>query len=436
MWLQEHTNFFSEPTLTNMVWYKPWTWFSNTAKNIKQNTNSSTLKNALTNYVKAVNDLNNKSNARIYGVMMQKKNGTNATYKNRIINGVAKIVIASRGAIPKAAEAAAGEAPVGPAVEAVNNATRKVKELNNFMATLQGTANEQNTAYFKAKRNPVNNKATNAGRTNGAPRYQNTFNRLINFKKQTSGMELNDYIGSLQGNNAAKVATYIGSGRNLAKNRTTNANRKGGAAAKHANFFKAVNQAILNQKINNLRKKAPAGAQLSRNNLARLYLTTYPNNLNKNRGLNTAGKHSILFSVINQIIKEEAQKKQINVSTQPLSEIAKQLRAIVVNTPPANLTNNSKRINRANSALKQKYNGKYLEDIGSEPNWNAAFNRLMRSPELNTDEKKNLLKRIYFAYKKLPINPSRTNRAKLTERLAGVNNWNTFKARYPNSPKF
>ena len=85
-----------------MVWWNPASWFGRgAAKSMIAEANSATLRNALRNYVNAVNKLNNKSNAQIYGLLMKTGNGANASYKNRIVNGVAQIVVASRRALPR-----------------------------------------------------------------------------------------------------------------------------------------------------------------------------------------------------------------------------------------------------------------------------------------------------------------------------------------------
>ena len=112
-----------------MVWYNPLSWFSRNANAIAQKASTNVLKSALRNYIKAVNNLPNKNNAYIYGLMMKTANGANASYKNRFTNGIAKIVAASRRGIVQAANAVVNGAPEGPAAVAVNNATRKINNL-------------------------------------------------------------------------------------------------------------------------------------------------------------------------------------------------------------------------------------------------------------------------------------------------------------------
>lgn len=162
-----------------MVWWNPTTWFSRgAAKSMINEANSATLRNALRNYVNAVNKLNNKNNAHIYGLLMKTANGANSSYKNRIVNGVAKIIVASRRALPKAAEAVAGIAPETQAAVAVNNAAAKIKNLNNFMAEFKGgNANALAKYYTNSGRNSKTNRNINSGR-NGGARYTSLWNNL------------------------------------------------------------------------------------------------------------------------------------------------------------------------------------------------------------------------------------------------------------------
>jgi len=116
-----------------MVWYNPFSWFSRNANAIARKASTNVLKSALRNYIKAVNSLkpNMRTNQAITKLL--NKANVNATNKriirNRLANGVAKIVFASRPAIAQAANVVANGAPEGPAAVAVNNATRKI---NNF----------------------------------------------------------------------------------------------------------------------------------------------------------------------------------------------------------------------------------------------------------------------------------------------------------------
>ena len=152
-----------------MVWWNPLSWFSRSAQTVLANANTSVLRNALRNYIKAVNNLPNKNNAHIYGLMMKTANGANASYKNRMVNGIAKIVAASHRGIAQAATAVANGAPEGAAAAAVNNATAAIKNLNNRMAEL-------NTLLPPGASATPNNKA----RLYMAKKYNNSANRTIN----------------------------------------------------------------------------------------------------------------------------------------------------------------------------------------------------------------------------------------------------------------
>jgi hypothetical protein len=162
-----------------MVWWNPASWFDRgTAKSMINEVNSATLRNALRNYVNAVNKLNNKNNAQIYGLLMKTANGANASYKNRIVDGVAKIVAASRRALPKAVEAAAGMAPETGAAAAVNNATAKINNLNKLMSGFKGgNANALAKFYGNSGRNYKSNRNLNSRRSGGA-RYASLWNNL------------------------------------------------------------------------------------------------------------------------------------------------------------------------------------------------------------------------------------------------------------------
>jgi hypothetical protein len=116
-----------------MVWYNPLSWFRRSAQNSISNANTNVLKTALRNYIKAVNSLkpNGRTNQAITNLLNQANvNATNKrVIRNRLANGIAKVVAASRRGIAQAAAAVAAGAPEGPAAAAVNNATRKINKL-------------------------------------------------------------------------------------------------------------------------------------------------------------------------------------------------------------------------------------------------------------------------------------------------------------------
>ena len=147
--------------------------------------NTATLRNALKNYVNAVNKLNNKNNAFIYGLLMKTKEGENASYKNRIVNGVAKIVSASRRALPKVMNTVVNGQPEGEAAAKVNTVTNKIKNLNSFMNGFTGGNSNALTKYYKnSKRNLNANRTINASRNDG-PRYANLWKKLNETRGQS-----------------------------------------------------------------------------------------------------------------------------------------------------------------------------------------------------------------------------------------------------------
>jgi hypothetical protein len=120
-----------------MVWYNPFSWFSRQAQNALQNANTNVLKNALRNYIKAVNNYNkNKLTTQDVRNVLNKVVGNNnkRIIKNRLANGVARAIAASRRALPSAVEASVQTAMAGPngtitesaAAKEVNNATMNV----------------------------------------------------------------------------------------------------------------------------------------------------------------------------------------------------------------------------------------------------------------------------------------------------------------------
>ena len=216
-------------------------WFSKstqTARVIANNANTNVLVSALRNYVSAVNSLkpNMRTSQAITNLLNQAnvKANNKRVIRNRLANGIAKIVAASRRALPQAAAAVANGAPEGPAAAAVNNATAKIKNLNAFMNTLKS------------------------------------------------------------GNAAAQVSAYITGGRNETNNRALNAGR----GAKYTSLFNAVNIARLNKKISNLGSQLPNGSQITNANRAMMYMSKYSSNYIRNKAINKNGKYAGLWAAI------------------------------------------------------------------------------------------------------------------------------------------
>jgi len=264
-----------------MVWWNPLSWFSRSAQTVLANANTSVLKNALRNYIKAVNNLPNKNNAYIYGLMMKTANGANASYKNRFTNGIAKIVAASRRGIVQAANAVANGAPEGPAAAAVNNATAKINNLNRRMAELNtllppgATATPNNMArlYMAKKHNNVANRAINT-----AGKYASIWAAINALKTSATAPALNE-VNRMKKINAA-LGEINAAGNNInklrgIKTRLNNAGfNRGQAAASVITKYDIIsnklaankalknaealtvnsNQATINSVLNQLRK--------------------------------------------------------------------------------------------------------------------------------------------------------------------------------------
>lgn len=143
-----------------MPW-NPLSWFKRPAQTALQNANTNVLKLALRNYIKAVNNYekNNLTTSDVRNVLSRViGNNNKRTIKNRLANGVARAIAASRHAIPTALEVATSvsAAPKGTITEAtaaknVNNATKNVNRayiMNTILknVTKLNTPNKQTAA--------------------------------------------------------------------------------------------------------------------------------------------------------------------------------------------------------------------------------------------------------------------------------------------------
>lgn len=170
-----------------MVWYNPLTWFSRSAQVILNNSNTNVLKSALENYIKAVKSLkpNGRTNQAITNLLNQANvNATNKrVIRNRLANGVAKIVAASKNSLGMAAAATTG-APAAPsetqAAAAVNNATAKINAVSGaFVKNQYNTAaNNVQAAINKAK--STNNLLSKQAAINKAKNALKAYKSLMN----------------------------------------------------------------------------------------------------------------------------------------------------------------------------------------------------------------------------------------------------------------
>jgi len=246
-----------------MVWYNPFSWFSRNANAIARKASTSVLKNALRNYIKAVNSLkpNMRTNQAITKLL--NKANVNATNKriirNRLANGVAKIVFASRPAIAQAANVVATGAPEGPAAMAVNNVTAKINNLNRRMAELNtllppgATATPNNTArlYMAKKHNNVANRAINT-----AGKYASIWAAINALKTSATAPALNE-VNRMKKINAA-LGEINAAGNNInklrgIKTRLNNAgfNRSQAAASVITKYDIISNKLVANKALKN-----------------------------------------------------------------------------------------------------------------------------------------------------------------------------------------
>ena len=147
------------------------------AANGLKNAKTATLRSALTNYINATKNMNAAAIRKALNIKMGPLAKNN--YKNRIANGVANAIIASKGANVAVNAANAGATPETAAAVVVNNAVSKLANLNALMNSISAEKpNRKIVLYQKYKRNFNANRALNAGR-NGGPKYANFFNTMV-----------------------------------------------------------------------------------------------------------------------------------------------------------------------------------------------------------------------------------------------------------------
>lgn len=236
------------------------------AEAAKKNANTQVLKNALDQYIEAIQNVPNANKVR--SIMNNNGNFVNAngkplprSYKNRIANGIAMAAFKAKEA---AKEARQGNIPESKAAVVVNNARAKINNLN----------------------------------------------ALIN---------------GLQGNNASRVRGYLlqveTKGRKINNNRATNASRIGGP--RFTKFFNSINQVRLNNKMNNLSAKIMNNKRPNIPNStkkAELYVQLYKENLNKNKATNKNGKYTRIWAEVNKLT---AANQPVNMNAKARAAINK-----------------------------------------------------------------------------------------------------------------
>jgi hypothetical protein len=256
-----------------------------------------------------VNNLPNKNNAYIYGLMTKTGNGANASYKNRIVNGVAKIVAASRRALPQAAEAVVTGAPEGPAAEAVNNATAAVNNLNALMAKPINSLTTSELIRLSNKTNISNNTrrslatAINTKLAALAPNNSNTRQALeISRNKLIPKPPALNETNRLKKINAA-LSEINAAGNNVnklrgIKTRLNNAKFNRGQASTNAvaKYNSLTNKITANQALKNANALTPQSNQATINSV-----------LNKLRKVQNRVPNTMRSRVANKIANVERQ---------------------------------------------------------------------------------------------------------------------------------
>jgi inosine/xanthosine triphosphate pyrophosphatase family protein len=189
------------------------------AANGLKNANTATLRSALTNYINATKNMN--ANA-IRAALNTKRIGLTESYKNRIANGVANAVAASRGAKVAVAAANAGVTPETATAVVVNNAVNKLKNLNALMNSLTNEAPNRKIVLYQNRRRNLNaNRVLNAGR-NGGAKYATFFNSVASASPNGKNITFGGTVRNSNTNTGINLTAEAGK-RNV---NAVNVNRK------------------------------------------------------------------------------------------------------------------------------------------------------------------------------------------------------------------
>ena len=154
---------------------------------------------------------------------------------------------------------------------------------------------------------------------------------------------------------------------------------------------------------------------------------------------NETAAASTVAQAIAGVKKNNTQKQALGAAAQmfsgPNTNIYKKLRELVLNAPSNKLINKNSRSEYSRYLFTQQLPNYFLNQYGNEPQWNAAYNRLMANAALqggNKTNQRNFLKRLYFTYKKTPKSGGKSRPA-LTNNLNGINYWNQYIKKYPST---
>ena len=233
--------FFSEPTVTNMGFLN---FFRRPAKNALNTASTQVLRNALRNYIKAVDKFNkNKLTTKdIQNVLTQVVGNNNKRIiKNRLANGVAQIIIADRLASQTGRKLAIAlsAGPKGTinetaAAKNVNNATKNINRAY-IMSTIIKNISKLNTPNKKA----------------AAVQAMINYNPKINFKSLgRPGINTQNLLTLYAMANNAANAKY-GANRKTKNTRTSLPSTETNAVNMPSGFFNEKNAAERFKKANN-----------------------------------------------------------------------------------------------------------------------------------------------------------------------------------------
>jgi hypothetical protein len=247
------------------------------AANALKNAKTATLRSALTNYINAYNKLptNARDRANIQKLLNTAKNANGITYKNRMATAVAQAVSASRSAnvAQKMATSPIVPVPETAAAVVVNNAAKKLENLNTFINGIKNNSNNNKIVkYTAAGRKTSNNRKLNAmKRNNGTSnKYTNLFNKIntINTKAALSQLPGAGNVGNSGEIRTARTPNKTNNGKNkyvkLIRN-TPNSNWKFVNSTNNSKYL--INQTNKNEPV--IKNKNTAQGTTSANYNAR-----------------------------------------------------------------------------------------------------------------------------------------------------------------------
>lgn len=244
------------------------------AENGLKNAKTATLRSALTNYINATKNMNA---AAIRKALANSKNGVPGTYRNRLANGVANAIVASKGANVAVNAANAGATPETAAAVVVNNAVSKLANLNALMNSISAEKPNRKIVLYQNRRRNLNaNRVLNAGR-NGGAKYANFFNSVA--------------AASPNGKNITFRGTVREVGTNTGNNATKNINRK------------YINTLLARNNLNTNTKKIEA--MLAYNPKLKFY--------NLKKPTNTTQIEALLQAANNAANKKYGKNRKVNV---------------------------------------------------------------------------------------------------------------------------